>query len=83
MAAPIDNAKEISSTLNYKTIRLDNDILVEEEMSWQRGCKIMVNQTIGCSQHKWFHDGKELTVDECICNNNLWSSLLFQLLCNQ
>ena len=31
----------------------------------------MVNQTIGCSQHKWFHDGKELTVDECICNNNL------------
>ena len=40
-------------------------------MSWQRGCKIMVNQTIGCSQHKWFHDGKEQTVDECICKNNL------------
>ena len=46
-------------------------MLVEEESAWQRGCKIGVNQTIGCSQHSWIHEGKELTVDECICKTNL------------
>ena len=45
--------------------------LVEEDEKWQRGCKMLINQTLGCSQHKWFHDDKETVVDECVCNTNL------------
>ena len=41
------------------------------EETWWRGCKVLVNQTIGCSQHKWMHDDHEVTVDECVCKTDL------------
>ena len=40
-------------------------------MHWQRGCKPLGDETLGCSEHEFSHDGQEITVDECICNSNL------------
>ena len=39
--------------------------------TWWRGCKVLINQTLGCSEHKWYHGGVEMLVDECICDKNL------------
>ena len=41
------------------------------EGSWWRGCKALENQTLGCSEHEWLHDGTEMLVHECVCDKNL------------
>ena len=43
----------------------------EGEPIWWRGCKPLINETNGCTEHKWFHNEKEMTVDECICDTDL------------
>ena len=48
--------------------------LVEPDASeghWWRGCKENVNKTIGCSEHKWYHNDQEYLVDECVCDTRL------------
>ena len=40
-------------------------------MEWRRGCKMLIDQKLGCSQRTWSHDGKETLIDECVCENNL------------
>ena len=42
-----------------------------EEPKWVRDCKHDIDNTLGCSQHKWMHDGHETLVDECVCNTDL------------
>ena len=43
-----------------------------EDSTWWRGCKVLNNQTLGCSEHKWFPpDGPAVLVDECVCDKNL------------
>ena len=43
------------------------------EETWWRGCKVLVNQTTGCSRHKWMnpHTDHEIEVDECVCKTDL------------
>ena len=38
---------------------------------YRRGCKTLHDETLGCSEHKWSHDGEEMDVDECICDSDL------------
>ena len=49
-------------------------LVVHEELTedhWWRGCKVNINHTIGCSQHKFLHHDVEYLVDECVCDTEL------------
>ena len=46
-----------------------DDVIAEEK--WWRGCKMDLNKTMGCSQHKFVHDNHEFLVDECVCSTEL------------
>ena len=47
---------------------------VEEEsnaQTWWRGCKLNVNKTNECWEHKFMYHEQEYVVDECICDTKL------------
>lgn len=41
------------------------------ESVWWRGCTPLNDQKLGCTERKWNGTGKEILVDECICNEDL------------
>ena len=41
------------------------------ESVWWRGCTPLNDQKLGCTERKWNGTGKEILVDECICNDDL------------
>ena len=41
------------------------------EEHWWRGCKSDHGESLGCTQHNFFHHDHEELVDECVCKEAL------------
>lgn len=45
---------------------------MDDREHWWRGCKLDIDQIMGCTQHPYTDHttGQEYLVDECVCNAN-------------
>ena len=41
-----------------------------------RDCKVAVNGSVGCSEHKRLHHDHAIVVDECVCKTDLCNDIM-------
>ena len=44
--------------------------IVDDKDHWWRGCKLDVDEMMGCAERMFTYNGQEYLVDECDCNTN-------------
>ena len=70
---PLNRTKSWSFDVKVKTCVSLSVIISNDtgESVWWRGCTTLNDQKLGCTERKWNHTGKEILIDECICDDDL------------